>query len=131
MQAGAPSALKTTAKAICGNLSPSTEVRALVRSLNRPIAMLALVALLVAQLAGGWHVLKHYGAQGDAAGLPGHHAPLCLECASFAPLSGAHGGAASHFEVAFIAAGGVMPLLEVATGSHRLHAPFQARAPPR
>lgn len=97
----------------------------------RLVATLALVALLVAQLAAGLHAIRHLQQRSDAAGLPGQHAPLCLECASFAPLAAAHGGALTSLFTAFVGADVVPVRLEVAAAVHRLHVRFQARAPPR
>jgi hypothetical protein len=95
------------------------------------IAFLALIALLLGQSAAGLHALTHVRSKGDSAGAPGQHAPLCLECASFAPLAGAHGGSVIAPVVAFVATDGVVPLVETRFVSKRLQSPSQARAPPR
>jgi hypothetical protein len=95
------------------------------------ITWLALVALVLGQSAAGLHALKHLGSGGDAAGVPTQHVQLCLECASFAPLAGAHGGPAFGLAVASVAAAGVRPFFDVARASTRFAFLFEARAPPR
>ena len=95
------------------------------------IVILALIALVVAQSAAGLHALAHVGPKGDAAGVPGQHAKLCLECASFAPLAGAHGGSGALPVVAFVATDGIVLAIEAASFSRRPNSSFQARAPPR
>jgi len=92
---------------------------------------LALVALLVAQFAAGLHTIRHLQQRSDAAGLPGQHVQLCLECASLAPLAAAHGGALTSLFTAFVGADVVPARLDVAAPGHRFHVRFQARAPPR
>jgi hypothetical protein len=100
--------------------------------IRRPlIAWLALVALVLGQSAAGLHALKHLRSGSDATGAPMQHVQLCLECASFAPLAGAHGSPSSGLIVAFVAAAGVLPVLDVACAATRVAFPFQARAPPR
>jgi hypothetical protein len=105
--------------------------RVLTRTRRRTVTVLALTALLIAQLAAGLHVLKHFGTRGETAGLPGQHMQLCLECASFAPISGAHGGGTTALAVAYVAAEAALPLLEVAAIANHFDGLFQARAPPR
>jgi hypothetical protein len=95
------------------------------------IAWLALVALVLGQSAAGLHALQHFRYGSDAAGAPTQHAQLCLECASFASLTGVHGSPSHELAVAFFAAAGVLPVLDVACATARLAFPFQARAPPR
>jgi hypothetical protein len=95
------------------------------------IVFLALAALVIAQSAAGLHVLKHFGSKGDATGAPGQHLTLCLECASFAPFAGAHGGSSGLPVVAFVATDGVLPAIATASFSRRPNSSFQARAPPR
>jgi hypothetical protein len=95
------------------------------------IAWLALVALVLGQSAAGLHALKHLGSRSDATGTPTQHVQLCLECASFAPLAGVHGSPAYGLLVAFGAAAGVLPVLDIACETARVASPFQARAPPR
>ncbi len=107
------------------------EVRALVRSRRKPIVFLALVALLIAQAGAGLHALKHLGKDGDATKSPAHHAVLCLECASFAPLSAAHGGAVTSFAVAALVGATFVVPLDDAPVDRRQHFPFRSRAPPR
>jgi hypothetical protein len=106
-------------------------VRALVRSRNRPIAILTLIALLIGQSVAGLHVLKHFGLRGESAKLPGQHMQLCLECASFAPLAGAQGGTVTSLTVAFIAADRLLPPAGVAPAGHGLRVLYLSRAPPR
>ncbi len=96
-----------------------------------PIILLALLALLVAQAAGGLHGLKHFGKQGDLLGVTGHHAQQCLECASFAPLGAAHGGTVTSFTVAAIAADGLTAMVAGVFPARSVHSPFRSRAPPR
>lgn len=104
---------------------------ALFRYRKKPIVLLALVALLVAQAAAGLHALKHFGQQGDPVGLASHHAQLCLECISFASVTGAHGGGVTAFAVArlghdvFAQAGSEAPARQTR------QYPFRSRAPPR
>jgi hypothetical protein len=93
--------------------------------------LLALIALVMAQSAAGLHALAHVGPKGDAAGAPGQHVKLCLECASFAPLAGAHGGSPVLPVVVFVATDGVVPAIEAASLARRPNSSFQARAPPR
>ena len=77
------------------------------------------------------HALKHLGKDGDATKSPAHHAVLCLECASFAPLSAAHGGAVTSFAVAALVGATFVVLLDDAPADRRQHFPFRSRAPPR
>jgi len=77
------------------------------------------------------HALKHFHVGAEQASPPGLHLQLCLECASFAPLSGAHGGPATSLVVAVLAGDGPQPLSRPALSGERFPASFQARAPPR
>jgi hypothetical protein len=86
---------------------------------------------VLGQSAAGLHALKHFGSRSDAAGAPAQHVQLCLECASFAPLAGAHGSHADSFILEFVAAGLPVGLADVAIAAARDARPFQARAPPR
>jgi hypothetical protein len=86
---------------------------------------------VLGQSAAGLHVLKHFASKSDATGAPAQHVQLCLECASFAPLAGAHGGHAQSLVVDFVAAGSPVALADVAIAPTRESRPFQARAPPR
>lgn len=95
------------------------------------IAFIALIALILGQSAAGFHALKHLGSSDDASGAPAQHVQLCLECASFAPLAGAHGGHASAFALEFVAAGSPVGRTYAAIVPARDSRPFQARAPPR
>ncbi len=106
------------------------ERRALVQTRRSLIVFLALVALVIAQSAAGLHALKHFGSKSDAAGAPAQHPTLCLECASFAPFAGAHGGSSALPVVAFVATGGVVPAMEATSFSRGPSSSFQARAPP-
>ncbi len=112
-------------------MAPLAEVRALLNYRSRPIVLLALLALVLAQAAAGLHALRHFGKQGDPFGVPGHHVQLCLECASFAAVQAVHGGAVAAFAFAAL---GPWFFLAVAVrapaGRSRLH-PFRSRAPPR
>jgi len=74
--------------------------RSLMHLLKRPITILSLIALLVAQAAAGSHAARHLRLGGDQSDLPGVHTQVCLECASFAPLALAHGGTATALTVA-------------------------------
>jgi hypothetical protein len=77
------------------------------------------------------HALKHFGSRGDASGAPTQHVQLCFECASFAPLAGAHGGHAQAFTLDFAAAGSPIEWADAAIVVALDTRPFQARAPPR
>lgn len=103
----------------------------MVRSRKKPLVFLALVALLIAQAGAGLHALKHLGMHGDATGLPGQHALLCLECASFAPLAAAHGGAVTAIVVAALGGDTFVLRFEDAPSDRHQHFPFRSRAPPR
>jgi hypothetical protein len=109
----------------------SRETRALVLTRKSLIAFLALIALVIAQSAAALHVLKHFGSKSDAAGAPAQHATLCLECVSFAPFAGAHGGSSALPVVAFVATDGVGPAIAAASLARRSNSTVQARAPPR
>lgn len=98
---------------------------------KKPIILLALLALLVAQAAAGLHTLEHYGKQGDPLGVPGHHVQLCLECASFAPMDAAHGGAVAALEVAATAAESLTTSVGGGSPARPVHSPSRSRAPPR
>jgi hypothetical protein len=104
----------------------------LFHALKRPIAVLALVALLIAQAAATIHATSHLRAGGDSKGLPGgSHVQLCLECASFAPLGSAQGNAVTALNVASL---GVEEFLRPHDDSavvRRQHLAFRSRAPPR
>lgn len=86
---------------------------------------------MLGQSAAGLHVLKHFASKSDASSAPAQHVQLCFECASFAPLAGAHGGHAQAFVLEFAAAGSPVALADVAVAPTRDTRPFQARAPPR
>jgi hypothetical protein len=99
--------------------------------LKRPVAILSLIALLVAQAAAGAHAARHLRAAGDGTDVPGVHTQICLECASFAPLASAHGGGATALTVEaqgveeFVLSPELAPVVRVS------HAPYRSRAPPR
>lgn len=107
------------------------EVRPLVRSRSTPIVLLALVALLIAQAGAGLHALKHFGMEGDGTNSPAQHSVLCLECASFAPLAAAHGGAITALAVAALVGDTFVVLFDDAPADRQRHFPFRSRAPPR
>ncbi len=99
--------------------------------LKRPIAILSLIALLVAQAAAGSHAARHLRLGGERTDVPGVHTQLCLECASFAPLASAHGGTATALTVAALGIDSFVIALGRAAAVRPLRAAFQARAPPR
>jgi hypothetical protein len=111
-------------------VSPDNEAIALIRSRKTPIVILTLLTLLLAQAAAGLHALKHFSAGVDPT-LPGQHSQVCLECASFAPLVGAHGGPATALVVAVLTAESLRPLARSPLAGHRFQASYQSRAPPR
>jgi hypothetical protein len=103
----------------------------LLHFLQRPIAILSLVALLLAQAAAGSHAARHLRLGGDRTDLPGVHTQVCLECASFAPLASAHGGTATALAVAALGIDTFILSTERVAVVRPLRAAFQARAPPR
>jgi len=103
----------------------------LFHSLKRPIAILSLIALLVAQAAAGSHAARHLRLGGDRTDIPGVHTQICLECASFAPLASAHGGQATTLAVAALGIDAFILSTERVFVVRPLRAAFQARAPPR
>ena len=113
------------------NMPLSSEGRALVRSLKQPIAVFTLLALLIAQAAAGLHAARHLRAGGDSPSLPGSHAQVCLECASFAPLASAHGGTVTCLSVASLGIGEFIRCHDDTADGRPQHASFRARAPPR
>jgi len=98
---------------------------------RRPIVLLALLALLVAQGAAGVHLLSHLGQRSDPSAPQGQHVPLCLECGAYAPLGALHSSGAAAFAVAAPAADDLVE----ASGDFRVETspsiPFRSRAPPR
>jgi hypothetical protein len=112
-------------------VSVPVEARTLIRSRKTSIFVLTLLALLLAQAAAGLHALKHFRAGVDPAGLPGQHAQLCMECASFAPLAGAHGGPATSLVAAFLPAEQLRPLARSPLTGQAFQASYRTRAPPR
>jgi len=105
--------------------------RSLMHLLKRPITILSLIALLVAQAAAGSHAARHLRLGGDQSDLPGVHTQVCLECASFAPLALAHGGTATALTVAALGIDTftLFPGRTVVVRPRR--SSLQARAPPR
>lgn len=99
--------------------------------IKRPIAILSLIALLVAQAAAGSHAARHLRAGGDGTDIPGVHTQVCLECASFAPLASAHGSPATALAVAALGVEEFMRPAEHASVVGRVHTPYRSRAPPR
>ena len=99
------------------------------RRIRRPVALFALVALLVAQMAAGSHAARHLRV--DNPDVPGTHTQVCLECASFAPLASAVGGAVVALTVA------ALGLAEIFVGAGQLRVvqrqlvAFRSRASPR
>ena len=77
------------------------------------------------------HALKHSGSGDDPAGAPAHHAQVCLECVSFAPLASPHGGSALVLFVATVALWIFPRYIERAPIARRPHPSFRSRAPPR
>jgi hypothetical protein len=102
----------------------------LVRSHKTSIVFAVLLALLMAQAAAGLHVLKHFRSGGDAAGVPGQHSLVCLECASFAPVLGSHGGPATTLAVAVLAGPILRPHAQPVQADQSFRTSFRARAPP-
>lgn len=104
----------------------------LLYQVRRPVAIFALVTLIVAQLAAGSHAARHLRYGGDGSDVPGVHTQICLECASFAPLASAVGGAVTALAVAAL---GVEELFLIAPErplpAQRRVAAFRSRAPPR
>ena len=99
---------------------------------RRPLlVLLALMALALGQSAGVLHALKHFGSGDDATGAPAQDVRFCLECASFTPLTGAHGGPVHAALIAVFSTVGALPLVGVSLAADRGSSPFQARAPPR
>jgi hypothetical protein len=112
-------------------MARSPQVRTLDRSRNRLIAILALLALLIAQSAAGLHALKHLGPRGDSTGLPGPHTKLCLECVSFAPLAAAHGAPIAAFVVVPAIVESFVGVLDDVLANRQHYSPYRSRAPPR
>ena len=99
---------------------------------RRPlIAFLALLAFVFGQSAAGLHALTHVGSRNDATGAPVQHFQVCLECASFAPLAGAHGGQVQALALERVVTRLPAGLADAAIIAARIASPFQARAPPR
>lgn len=89
------------------------------------LALLALLALVLGQSAALLHGLKH-----DGAGAPASHT-VCLECASFAPLSSPHGATTLALVVAALATWVFFRSFERPAVVHRPFRAFRPRAPPR
>jgi hypothetical protein len=106
-----------------------SEERLLVRSLKLPIVICALAALLVAQAAAGFHAARHL--RSDQPGPPGGHAQVCLECASFAPLTSAHGGSVTCLTVASLGVAEFIRSHDDRAAGRRHFASYRSRAPPR
>ncbi len=100
------------------------------RSHKTSIVFAVLLALLMAQAAAGLHALTHFRSSGDAAGVPGQHSLLCLECASFAPVLGSHGGPATALSVAVLEGPVLRPHAQPVPAAEKFRALFRARAPP-
>jgi hypothetical protein len=106
-----------------------SEERPLIRTQKLPIVIFALVALLVAQAAAGFHAARHL--RSDQPGLPGSHAQVCLECASFASLTSAHGGSVTSLAVASLGVAEFIRSHDDTAAGQRHHASYRSRAPPR
>lgn len=97
---------------------------------SRPVIVLALLALLTAQLAVQLHVLGHARASSDSSGLPDRHTRLCVDCAVAVPLLAMVGGAPQllaavpHRPVSTLPAAAATP-----EGFESRYA-FRSRAPP-
>ncbi len=102
----------------------------LLRKTRRPVAILALVTLLLAQLAAGSHAARHLRDR-YSPDVPGVHNQLCLECASFAPLASAHGGTVTALTVASLGIAEFIAAPERILPTGRRHVAFRSRAPPR
>ena len=89
------------------------------------LAVLALLALVLGQSAALLHGLTH-----DGAGAPTQHS-VCLECASFAPLSSPHGATTLALIVAALATWVFVRSFERPTVARRAFRAFRSRAPPR
>lgn len=102
----------------------------LLRKTGRPVAVLALVALLFAQLAAGVHAAQHLRDRykSDDSGV---HTRICLVCASFAPVASPHGGTAIALTVASLGFAEYVAAPEHALLTGRRHVAFRSRAPPR
>jgi hypothetical protein len=96
----------------------------------RPVILLALLALLTAQLAVQLHVLGHARASTDSSGLPDRHTRLCVDCAVAVPLLAMVGGAPQL--LAAVPHGPVSALPVAATAPEALEPryAFRSRAPP-
>jgi hypothetical protein len=110
--------------------SPPMQRHVLLHLLKRPIAILSLIALLVAQAAAGSHAIRHLRLGGEGTDVPGVHTQICLECASFAPLASPHGGGPTVLTVAAIGVEEFIRPSEHASVIRRSHSPFRSRAPP-
>ena len=106
-------------------------MKALSRYREKPFVLLVLVALIVAQAGAGLHALQYFGKQGDPLGLPGQHAQLCLECASFAALEYSNGSGVTALESVILTGRLLFGPVADASDSHRREPYFRSRAPPR
>lgn len=95
------------------------------------IALLALLALVLGQSAATLHALKHFGSGDDPARAPAHHAQVCLDCVSFAPLASPQGGSAWVLFVATVALWIFVRSCDRTPVAGRPHPAFRSRAPPR
>jgi len=77
------------------------------------------------------HALNHFGVEGDGPKSPAQHSVLCLECASFAPLAAANGGAVTAFALAALVGGTFAVLFDDVPAHRQQPIPFRSRAPPR
>jgi hypothetical protein len=77
------------------------------------------------------HALKHSGSGDDPPGAPAHHAQVCLDCVSFAPLAAPHGGTALVLFVATVALWTFSRSFHRVPVTGRPRPAFRSRAPPR
>lgn len=104
--------------------------QALFRYRKKPIVLLVLVALIVAQAGAGLHALQHFGKQGDPLGLPGQHVALCPECASFVPLENLNGAGMAALEAVILVGRLLFDPVAGAADGQRRGPHFRSRAPP-
>jgi hypothetical protein len=100
------------------------------RKLHLRIALMAAMALLMAQFGAQAHVYTHLLRDSGATEQLDSHGKLCSQCLSFAPLLSTAGGPSHLFA---IAPQGVMAAASDIVASLIAHSPtlsFRSRAPP-
>jgi hypothetical protein len=102
-------------------------VRDLIFSRRKPLVLLALIALFLAQSAAQFHALTHVGDRS----VPGTHVQLCTDCVSHAPLLAMAGGAAIVVFVAFLGFGTLRQGEFDSPMQRTTHYAYRSRAPPR